>query len=289
MWNKGFKGWYFKHQRGADTIALIPGQAESGAFVQLLCPEGARQFPVESLAVRGGVIHADSCRFSLRGCRIDLPGVGGVLHYGRITPLASDIMGPFAHLPMQCRHGVLSMGHTLCGSLTVDGVPHCFDQGRGYIEMDSGTSFPRFYLWLHCNDFPIPLSVMLSIAHIPFGGAAFTGCICAILLGGREYRLATYRGVRIQAPGPQVIRLSQGGLLLELEVQPTQVGHPLAAPVRGQMSGTIRESVNAALHLRLWERGRLVCDQYSPHATYEFVPEPPGQSRGLAVESNGLL
>ena len=30
MWNRGFAGWYYKHQRQDDMIAFIPGRAESG-------------------------------------------------------------------------------------------------------------------------------------------------------------------------------------------------------------------------------------------------------------------
>ena len=36
-------------------------------------------------------------------------------------------------------------------------------QGLGYAEKDSGTSFPRSYLWMQCNDFSEPCSVMVSI------------------------------------------------------------------------------------------------------------------------------
>lgn len=36
---KGFEGWYFKHQKGDDMVAFIPGQAESGAFIQLISQE----------------------------------------------------------------------------------------------------------------------------------------------------------------------------------------------------------------------------------------------------------
>ena len=39
MWNPEFEGWYFKHQKGRDTVAFIPGQAKSGAFVQVIWPE----------------------------------------------------------------------------------------------------------------------------------------------------------------------------------------------------------------------------------------------------------
>ena len=269
---KGFEGWYFKHQKGDDTVAFIPGRAESGAFIQLISKEGARQFEISNLTLRNGMIRADQCWFSGQGCHIALPGVRGEIAYGPFAPLGSDIMGPFRFFPMECRHGVLSMAHTLQGSITMDGHLHSFDGGLGYAEKDSGTSFPRAYLWIQCSDFPKPCSLMASIAHIPFCGGSFRGCICAILYQGREYRLATYRGVRIQAFTPRHICLSQGGLLLELDIVPSHPGHPLRAPQRGKMSGTIRESCNVHLRTRLWKRGKAIFDLQSDHAAYEFVP-----------------
>ncbi|WP_303944431.1 tocopherol cyclase family protein [Subdoligranulum variabile] len=275
---KGFAGWYFKHQKGDAMVAFIPGRAQSGAFVQMISPEGSRQFAVSHLSVRGGVLRADGCRFSRRGCRIRLPGVRGEIRYGSFASLGSDIMGPFRFFPMECRHGVLSMAHSLWGSITAEGRRYDFDGGLGYAETDSGTSFPRSYLWMQCNDFPEPCSLMIAIARIPFCGLAFRGCICAILYRGKEYRLATYRGVRICSFSPEHIRLSQGSLSLELDVCPAQAGHPLRAPKQGKMSSTIRESCNAHLRARLTQGGKTVFDLQSDHGVYEFVPEPqPGQ------------
>lgn len=269
---KGFEGWYFKHQKEDRLLAFIPGEAESGAFIQLLSPEGARQFAVSRLIVRNGMIRADQCRFSKWGCHIDLPGVCGDIAYGPLAPLSSDIMGPFRFFPMECRHGVLSMAHSLRGGVTVDGHLYCFGGGQGYIEKDSGTSFPRSYLWMQCNDFPQPCSIMVSIAHIPFCGSAFRGCICAILYRGKEYRLATYRGVRIRSFSAERICLSQGSLLLELDLSPSQAGHPLRAPQQGKMSHTIRESCNAQLRARLTKGEKTIFDLQSEHAVYEYVP-----------------
>lgn len=268
----GFEGWYFKHQKGDRLLAFIPGRAESGAFVQVLSEEGARQFTVSNLAVGNGVIRADRCRFSKRGCHIELPGIRGDITYGPFSPLSSDIMGPFRFFPMECRHGVLSMAHTLGGSVIVDGRLYNFDGGLGYLEKDSGASFPRSYLWMQCSDFPQPCSMMLSIAHIPFCGCSFRGCICAILYRGKEYRLATYRGVRIRSFAPDRICLSQGRLLLELDIAPSHAGHPLRAPQRGRMSGIIRESCHARLHAKLSENGKAIFDLQSSRAVYEYVP-----------------
>ena len=271
MWNKGFEGWYFKHQMGDRTVSFIPGSAKSGAFIQMLDQHGARQFDVPSITVDRGVIQAGDCRFSAKGMAIDLPGVRGEIAYGTLTPLHSDIMGPFRFLPMECRHGVISMGHTLSGSLTVDGEVCGFDGGLGYIEKDSGTSFPRSYLWLQCNDFSQPCSIMVAIAHIPFAGVSFSGCICAIVFGGQEYRFATYNGVRIHCAGPDHICLSQNKLLLQIDLCASDGGHPLRAPSQGQMSLTIRETNSASIRARLWHYQALVFDLSSQGAAFEYV------------------
>ena len=85
---KGFEGWYFKHQRGEEMVAFIPGRAESGPFLQMISPQGARQFAVSRLTVGGGMARADRCWFSTRGCHIELPGVRGGIVYG--PPLLSS-------------------------------------------------------------------------------------------------------------------------------------------------------------------------------------------------------
>ena len=271
MGKQGFTGWYFKLQKEGQTVAFIPGRAGDGAFVQVLDCQGSRHFPLSRLQVENGVIRADSCRFSSAGLDIDLPGISGRVSFGPLTPLAAPIMGPFRFLPLQCSHRVISMSHSLSGSLCLDGRRLDLDGGRGYIEQDSGVSFPRSYLWLQCNDFAQPCSIMTAIAHIPLAGIGFTGCICALICRGREYRLATYRGVRILAGGPQRVALRQGPLRLELELTPQDKGHPLLSPQQGRMSGIIHESSRARLRARFWQRGELIFDLSSENASYEWV------------------
>lgn len=272
MWNNGFEGWYYKHQKGGKMVAFIPGRAKGDAFVQMLTPAGSRMFEVENFAVRGDTVEAGGCTFSPLGCSVALPGVYGELSYGPITPLKSDIMGPFRFLPMECRHGVVSMAHTIRGSITADGVRQDFDGGTGYIEKDSGTSFPSAYLWLQCGDFSQPCSLMLSLARIPFCGISFRGCICAVVYRGREYRFATYNGVKILEASPHRVCLARGGLLLDVGIQPSNGGHPLLSPEKGNMSGVIRESGNAAVRARLFDRGEPVFDLKSCRAVYEYFP-----------------
>lgn len=274
MSDRYFEGWYYKQRAGDYMLALIPGRASDGAFVQMIDSAGTRNFPMPDFRAEGDTVRTGDCLFSPRGIHVSLPGVEGTLRYEGLTPLRSDIMGPFAHLPMQCRHGVVSMSHRVSGRMVVDGIPHDFDGSAGYCEKDCGRSFPRSYLWVQCNDFAgvsAPLSVMAALAHIPFLGFSFTGCLAVVMLGGREYRFATYRGVRIEDYTPRHVLLRQGQLTLELDSEPLAFGRELRAPSRGRMVGRIRESCDARLRVRLTDCGSLLLDAFSSRATYESV------------------
>lgn len=268
-----FEGWYFKHQNGSDMIAFIPGTTDKGAFIQMISSEGSDYFPVPYLSYRDGIIKAGDCVFSKSGCKINLDKIKGEITYGNLTTIKSDIMGPFRFFPMECRHGIISMSHSLDGSINLYGKEHSFSGGTGYIEKDSGKSFPSSYIWLQCNNFPEPCSVMLQIAHIPFYGINFKGCICSVIYGDREYRLATYNGVRICAAEAEHICLLQGKLFLGIDIKPSYKGHPLHSPVQGKMCGIIHESSNAFVKIRLYEAGKPVFKLQSNNAAYEFVPK----------------
>lgn len=275
---KKFKGWYFKHQYGNDVVAFIPGTADSGNFIQVIADGRSEHFDIKNLTIRNNVIMADKCFFSRYVCHIDLPGIIGTIKYRNTTPLRSDIMGPFRRLPMQCRHGIVSMDHDLYGNLRINGRLHNFTGGKGYIEKDSGTSFPQSYQWLQCNNFSKKCSLMVSIAHIPFCCTSFTGCICAIIYNGVEYRFATYSGVKILVAQADHICLLQGNLLLEIDIRPSDSDYDLKSPKNGLMSGLIKESCNARIHVRLWKNKVPVMKLFSSHAMYEYVKAPIDQS-----------
>lgn len=285
MSDRHFEGWYYKQRAGDYMLAFIPGRAADGAFIQMIDSGGTRQFPVSSYHVEGDTVRADDCLFSPHGIRVSLPGVEGTLRYEGLSPLRSDIMGPFAHLPMQCSHGVVSMSHRVSGCITVDGIPHVFSNASGYAEKDRGRSFPRSYLWMQCNDFPRPCSFMLARAHIPFLAFSFTGCLAVVMTEQQEYRFATYRGVRIQLDSDRRIILRQGSLTLDAQFEPFGDGHELRAPESGQMTGRIRESCDARLHLRLCDGDRVIVDCESRRATFERVGDTGdagGRARGTS-------
>lgn len=257
-----FKGYYLKHQKGEHTLCIILGQADKERFIQVITENEAWQLP-----------WAGKCHWGKQGLKIDLKhedfSLKGQLFYGSFTPLKYDIMGVFKYFPTECRHGVISMNHEVNGQLVLNGEVLDFDGGRGYIEMDSGTSFPSEYVWIQANDFDEKISIMAAAADIPFGVCSFRGCICAIHYKGKEYRLATYCGVQIVSCSKRRIILKQRRYCLEIDIHGNS-GNRLRAPQNGKMSRIIEESVARAADFIFYDRGVKVFELHSEHASFEF-------------------
>ena len=117
----------------------------------------------------------------------------GKLYYTHLTPLQSDIMGPFRFVPfMECKHGVISVRHKVTGSIFLNGKEFGYYDNMGYIEKDWGTSFPENISGCNAMTLHQVRQVLWFPAEIPFR-TKFTGCICSVYLNGKEHRLATYK------------------------------------------------------------------------------------------------
>lgn len=282
-----FEGWYFKLQNGAQTLALIPGTStdEDGsesAFVQAITDTGSCcfYFPMSRCVFpqKHRFCKIGDNIFGSKGIHLELANnkvkIQGTIRFGEFTTPAYPAMGPFSVLPfMQCNHGVVSLRHSLQGIIQINGRTLDFLGGTGYIEKDWGSSFPKEYLWVHSNHFlNAAASIMVSVADIPFLGFHFYGCIGMVYLNGREYRMATYTGVKILRCGSHGVTLKQGKHLLRIDVFP-QSAHPLFSPQQGKMSGTIHESPSCRARFRFYESGRLLLDEVSTQTGFEFVTE----------------
>lgn len=193
----------------------------------------------------------------------------GKIRYGALAPIKYDIMGPFRFFPMECSHGIVSMHHRLEGRVRLNGEIIDFTGGKGYIEKDSGCSFPSEYVWIQANDFQEPCAVMAAVASIPFYGLNFRGCICIIQYRGREYRLATYLGVRVIECTKSRIVLKQGKYRLEIQIKENS-GHLLDAPEKGEMVRCIRESAVCFAEFRFYLKERIIFHLSTCHASFEY-------------------
>lgn len=277
-----FEGWYFKCQtRSGTCLALIPAihideDGRKTASVQVIT-EGQSWnilFPGETFRAQKELfrVQIDRNVFSELGIELCIHGkdidLEGRITFGSFRHLKYPIMGPFQFIPnMECTHGVISMKHSLKGSLLLNGNTLEFNEGIGYIESDRGTSFPTSYLW--AQDIWEEGSFMLSIAKIPIGKLNFTGCICMLLLHDREYRMATYLGAKVKRWSPTYAVVRQGRYKLELELLNSKE-HPLKAPSAGNMTRTIHESICSVLRIRFTKGDRLLLERVSNCAGFEY-------------------
>ena len=111
---------------------------------------------------------------------------------------------------------------------------------------------------------------MASVARIPFYGLRFWGCICVVWLNGREYRLATYKGVKILRCERGTLELKQGEYRLIITIN-EQAGHKLPAPHSGEMSRFIRETLACTARFRFMEGRVCLFDGESDYASYEYM------------------
>jgi len=284
-----FEGWYLKHQKGNQTISFIPGVhiTENGikkAFIQIISNDKSYLIDYDYKD-----FHASKHRFYIKigdnifcdkGIIVNIhtPDINcsGKIYYRHLTPPAYDIMGPFAIFPkMECNHGIISLHHTLKGFLTINGSIVSFNEGVGYIEKDWGSSFPKSYTWIQCNDFQGVNSnekraVMISVADIPFKYLSFQGLIAVVCFRGKEYRFATYNRGKIILHTPRKIILEKGKYRLVTTVKKSP-GKSLKAPDAGDMTRFIEESAACKAHFELFYDNQKIFSCSSENTSYEHA------------------
>lgn len=259
--NDYFYGWYFRCQSGEETLAVIPAVHRSkgkwSCSVQVITEAGSwnKNFSIRQFRINRekGVMQIGENIFSQKGLRLKLEEnrriedgyswkIQGLLRFGSFTPPVYDIMGPFRWIPgMECRHDVYSMEHSVNGQISVNGRKVFFQNGWGYMEGDSGSSFPQKYMWT--QHFFDGGSIMLAAATIPLFGMCFKGVTGILLRRGREYRFATYLGASVRKMEKRELRIRQGRYVMRVYF-PKSRGNTLNAPCSGRMSRRIREDIS---------------------------------------------
>ncbi|GCF93863.1 hypothetical protein NRIC_17540 [Enterococcus florum] len=276
-----FEGWYLKHQVDQQTYAFIPGVSieKDGSrhpFIQIIHDENSHviHFEAKDFFAKEDAFYVriGNNVFSEKGVSLDIHDekenlfISGQIMYGPFSPIqrsrySPSIMGPFSYLSfMECYHGILSMGHFLQGTLNWNDQVIEFSGGTGYIEKDWGTSFPKAYIWVQSNEFrQKDVQFFFSLADIPFLGFEFLGLICVLVINGKEYRISTYHGGKVESilreHGQLIVTLKQKNLALKIAAD-CQAGHALLAPSQGEMNRIIRENANTTIRIRLFEQDR---------------------------------
>ena len=271
-----FEGWYFKHAGESGAFAAIPGiyrgqdKSQDHAFVQILFSSPPENrfvlYPLEAFfcAEHGFELRVGLNEFSLEGIRLVIPEIGleAALTYDhhvllQTSLISPTIMGPFAYLPgMQCRHGVLSLWHSVNGEVRYSDRKLTFNGDDGYIEKDWGGVFPDSWVWMQCGNRDVTL--MCAVATIPLKLVRFTGVICVLRIGDKQYRFATYNGAHvvrfIRNEGSVTVELERKGYRLLIKACESEFGH-LQAPTQTGMNRRISESISARFNLEMQYQG----------------------------------
>jgi tocopherol cyclase len=294
--NTYFEGWYFKliSKDEKHAYAIIPGIAmdKSGnqqAFIQVL---DGKKLTADYHKFDAAVfdphpkkfeLNLEKNQFTMNSIQLDLPEISGrlTLHDQVNWPskwYSPGIMGPFAFVPfMQCYHGVLSMNHTLKGSLKIAGETIDFTGGRGYLEKDWGKSFPSGYIWMQTNHFSQPnISLKASVAKIPWMGSSFVGFIAGFYYEGKLIQFTTYNRTKLirSFADEEVVELIFENKQYRLKIIAQRAdATELASPIQGLMDGRISESMNANLSLTLSDKksGQLLFEDEARNVAMEVA------------------
>jgi tocopherol cyclase len=290
-----FEGWYFKHVavKTEDAFAVIPGislSADSHAFIQYIDGASGKsayfRYNIDEFSYDRSkfFIRIGSSVFTSTGIGLDLKNhnmsINGKIEYTDMatlppTLLRPGIMGWYSYIPgMECNHGIISLNHFLAGTIYVNGRKKSFSGGKGYIEKDWGTSFPESWLWLQCNNFRDEyISVMISVAKIPWRGNFFIGFIAFVHFRGKTEIFATYNRAKVEylrksSEHKIEILLSKGKKKLQALISRKE-SIPLKAPVDGQMINRIKESISSEVTIEYSDNGKIVYSGNGIRAGFE--------------------
>ena len=183
-----FENWYFRlvdeekettlgilverhnTKQGKETLIQVMGN--------IIDEEICIYYPIESVKseeeeIRIGdhILGLNQINLNIKKEDFELKGELILNHHKRLkqslwTP---GLMGPYKYLPfLESYHEVISLQHSLTGSLWLNEKQIVFDGGKGYIEKDWGKSMPNVWLWAQCNHFKRKdVALMIGVARLP--------------------------------------------------------------------------------------------------------------------------
>jgi hypothetical protein len=272
-----FEGWYYKHisENQDNALSFIPGISlnprDSHSFIQIIDGlKGTSQYIRYTLEdfkfdFRNNNLKVGKSIFSENHITLNINSeeitVHGEIRYDKRikypqTLLSPGIMGWYSYIPfMECKHGIISVDHNLTGSLSVNDTLINFNNGKGYIEKDWGTSFPEAWIWIQSNNFSTAnTSFTFSVAKIPWLGKFFMGFISFLYHSNRFYLFSTYNGSIITdvKKGDENIEIRVENKKYKLHISTRRkTSSELAAPSMGEMTRKIKESINSDVTVKL--------------------------------------
>jgi tocopherol cyclase len=293
-----FEGWYFKHVSNDlnNVYSFIPGISLTDhnrhAFIQVINGITGKSdyitYPIDEFSWDKDniCVKVGSSVFTEKSIDLKISGenltVTGHLDYSNIVKypkslFSPGIMGWYSFIPfMECKHGIVSVNHKINGKISVNNHIIDFDEGQGYIEKDWGASFPEAWIWIQANNFSNHnTSFNFSIAKIPWLGNFFIGFIAFLYFDKRFFLFSTYNKAKItqikhNAESIEIV-LKNKNSVLKISAIKSTFGE-LIAPVSGDMSRRIKESIDSKVEVELFDKdGVLLYTDVSSRAGLEII------------------
>ena len=304
-----FEGWYFKLVDSSEELAfaIIPGISltrdleNSHAFIMVF---DARNHEMNYFKFHIDEFSASSKEFQLKigdnffshqkltlNLEKDSLKIKADLEFENIVPwpiklLSPGVMGWYSFVPfMECYHAVLSFNHQINGYIEINQDQKDFNQGKGYLEKDWGSSMPSSWIWMQTNHFEEEdASLFGSIAKIPWLKNYFTGFIFGFLFQGHLYQFTTYnrshiKELKVHDDWIRIVVTSKNHHL-EIEAKRTK-GVDLPAPNMGEMTSKVNESLKSKISLKLFENNKLIFSGVGRNAGLEFVGDIQELLKGI--------
>lgn len=210
-----FENWYFKlvdgnkektldiliemHSTKQGKEAYI--QVMGNAIHEVICVH----YPIESIRseeteiqIGENVLGLEQITLNIKKEDFHLKGELILSHHKQLKQSlwVPGLMGPYKYLPfLESYHEVLSLEHTLMGSLWINENKIVFDEGKGYIEKDWGKATPNVWLWAQCNHFKRKdVALMIGVARLPIFFDYYTCFSIPIYYKDRVEIFSNYNG-----------------------------------------------------------------------------------------------
>lgn len=292
-----FEGWYYKivDAEMNASYAIIPGisigQWDTHAFIQVLDMNNKVsyfhydisdfKYNTSKFEIMIGENYFSKSRIRLRLYGEDISIQGdlyfcNILEYPR-SILNPGVMGIMRYKPcMECYHDVINIQHELVGHLKINGKRVDFNGGIGYIEKDWGRSMPQSWVWFQSNHFqPDDISLSINIGKIPWLFGSYIGFIAMFRYRDRIFMFTSCNGSWISElyNNRNKLRGTIKSCRFRLDFVITYTdGGVIKAPVDGQMSRSITESIHSIVKVRFSDRtGRILYEGIGSNGGVEIV------------------
>ncbi|XMB67955.1 tocopherol cyclase family protein [Mycoplasmatota bacterium zrk1] len=252
-----FEGWYIR-LIGKENIAVIFGittnKDNPHAFIQYTDSRISKyySFSLNEVKTTNNSVIIGENKLTKNSLILNVLDIKLNIKFLNVKTLKKNfinnsIMSFLYYLPLECYQEVIYLD----GEYTQEG-----DKGRVYIEKTYGKKFPKEWIWIQSNSFPLTL----ASAKMPLLFNKF-GFYCLFEYEKKQYIFASYKlgKIKIMRRGNTVdINIKQGKYRLELSLKLNNTVRLLGSTNNGLMTITVNESLDSNLSVKFTKKNKLI-------------------------------